>query len=118
MVASANDLATNRPANDLATNRPANDLATNRPANDLATNRPANDLATNRPANDLATNRPANDLATNRPANDRLDCGTITFQRKRGFLALNRSPSGTPLLKNFRYSKVAIRYWINSSKRD
>jgi hypothetical protein len=42
----------------------------------------------------------------------------ITFQRKRGFLALNRSPSGTPLLKNFRYSKVAIRYWINSSKRD
>jgi uncharacterized protein (DUF2237 family) len=56
MVASANDLATNRPANDLATNRPANDLATNRPANDLATNRPANDLATNRPANDLATN--------------------------------------------------------------
>jgi hypothetical protein len=80
MVASANDLATNRPANDLATNRPANDLATNRPANDLATNRPANDLATNRPANDLATNRPAND----------------PFQRKRGFLALNRSPSGTP----------------------
>jgi hypothetical protein len=45
MVASANDLATNRPANDLATNRPANDLATNRPANDLATNRPANDLS-------------------------------------------------------------------------
>jgi hypothetical protein len=89
----------------------ANDLATNRPANDLATNRPANDLATNRPANDLATNRPANDLATNRPAND-------PFQRKRGFLALNRSPSGTPLLENFRYSKVAIRYWINSSKRD
>jgi hypothetical protein len=87
----------------------ANDLATNRPANDPATNRPANDLATNRPANDLATNRPANDLATN--AND-------PFQRKRGFLALNRSPSGTPLLKNFRYSKVAIRYWINSSKRD
>jgi hypothetical protein len=63
-------------------------------ANDLATNRPANDLATNRPANDLATNRPANDLATNRPAND-------PFQRKRGFLALNRSPSGTPLLKKF-----------------
>jgi hypothetical protein len=87
----------------------------------------ANDLATNRPANDLATNRPANDLATNRPANDplrivvsvvKIEDSVITFQRKRGFLALNRSPSGTPLLKNFRYSKVAIRYWINSSKRD